>query len=193
MRKSFWIALAVLFVSIGAPNAHADTMSTFDVSGNALNTSGGSLGTCASFATCTFSGTLTIDVTGGTVTAADITFPGLAAFTDLGTSGPFGKTGLWELVEGNGSGLGAEALDLLFTTSEAPASLVGFTGGSILGIEVFAPATGPILYFNLIGAITPATTATPEPSSLMLMLGGLGALAFAAGQRRVGHSRPSTV
>jgi hypothetical protein len=80
MRKSLWIMLAMLLVAISAPNAHADSISTFDVSGTASATiaSGQSCG-----ASCTFSGTLTIDVTHGSVTAVAITFPGLAAFTDL--------------------------------------------------------------------------------------------------------------
>jgi hypothetical protein len=43
MRKSLWIILAVLFVAIAAPHAHADTSSSFTVAGDATNLSGATL------------------------------------------------------------------------------------------------------------------------------------------------------
>ena len=187
MRKAIWITVAVLSVVLWAQCAHADS---FEVSGTAINDSGGSLGTCAIRAICSFSGTLTIDVTGGTATAVDITFPGLASFTSLVLSTGFG-TSNWFIDVGNG-GAGI-ALLLDFTTTKTPGSLVGFTGGTIFGNTVFNVETGNIYYTINSGSIT-AATAAPEPGSLVLMLLGLGALAFATGRRRVWVSaRPSAV
>src|SRR5215469_6138425 len=61
--------------------------STFVVSGTANNVSGGTLGSCAKLAFCDFSGTLDIDVTGGSVTGWDITFPGLPDFNSITSQG----------------------------------------------------------------------------------------------------------
>ena len=178
MRKSFWLVLALL-VAGSAPHAHADS---FKVSGTALNISGGTLGTCASGVSCSFSGTLTVDVTTGMVTALDIMFPGLSAFDVL--TGSMGVGSTWEVFGSNSTP--SEGLELDFQTSKTPASLVGFTGGSILGKNVFIIG-GQNPYGIQGGSITPA----PEPSSLALIPIGLGALLLL--RKRMGQSRPSAV
>jgi PEP-CTERM motif len=182
MRRTLWIMLAVLLVAIGAPNAHADTISTFDVSGTASADAGQSCG-----ASCPFSGTLAVDVTSGAVTALDITFPGLAPFT---TAGLFLSTGIvstsnWVLEVSNSTN---DGLFLQFTTTMTPGSLVDFTGGSIFGLEVTGPpGNEPILTISS-GSISPATTATPEPSSVALMLLGVGSVFVM--RKRIGQGLP---
>jgi hypothetical protein len=185
MRKFLWTIFAILVATISAPYAQADTTSTFDVSGTALNDSTGILGSCASGATCAFSGTLTIDVTNGNLTAVDITFPGLASFTSPQFAGPE-FTSDWFIGVLNGSG--SDALTLFFTTTMTPGSLVDFTGGSIFGLFVLNATSAPE-YSDLSGSITPAPA--PEPTSLALISLGLGALLVM--RKRMGHSRSSVV
>jgi hypothetical protein len=191
MRKSLWIILTVLVLAIGAPYAQADTTSTFDVSGTALNDSTGILGSCASGATCAFSGTLTIDVTNGNLTAVDITFPGLASFTSTQFAEPSGTSDWFIGVLNSSSGPPClcDALTLFFTTTMTPGSLVDFTGGSIFGLFVLNNTTSAPEYSDLSGSITPAPA--PEPSSLAHIFLGLGALLVM--RKRMGHSRSSVV
>lgn len=183
MRKFLWTIFAILVAAISAPYAQADT---FDVSGTALNDSGGILGSCASGATCAFSGTLTIDVTNGNLTAVDITFPGLASFTNTQFSDSQGTNWFIGVLNASGSPCSAcDALTIFFTTT-IPGSLVDFTGGSITFGEVLKTPTSAPEYSDLSGSITPAV---PEPSSLALILLGLGALLVI----RMGHTRSSVV
>jgi hypothetical protein len=184
MRKFLWTIFAILVATISAPYAQADTTSTFDVSGTALNDSTGILGSCASGATCAFSGTLTIDVTSGNLTAVDITFPGLASFTSTQFAEPI-MTSDWFIGVLNSSG---DALTLNFTTTMTPGSLVDFTGGSVFGLFVLNATSAPE-YSDLSGSITPAPA--PEPTSLALISLGLGALLVM--RKRMGHSRSSVV
>ncbi len=178
MRKSLWVMLVVLFMAVCVPCAHADSISTFDVSGTATAVAGQSCGS-----SCAFSGTLTIDVTSGTLNAVDITFPGLASFTRLFFSSGF-LTSDWTIYAIN---TGEDALTLDFTTTNTPGSLVGFTGGSIFDGLVEEYAAGDDLYLDPTGSIT-APTATPEPSSVALMLFGVG-LMFVV-RKRLGQGLP---
>jgi len=68
-------------------------------------------------------------------------------------------------------------LNLLFTTAPHPGSLVGLTSGSIVGATSFVPSH----YNNLSGGITPV----PEPSSLLLLAGGIGWLVFGPPNRKL--------
>jgi hypothetical protein len=162
--------------------ARADTIEEFFIQdGTALNVSGGSLGSCAAGATCRFSGTMMVDVTSsedfpdGTVTALDISFPGVVPFGDIMSEPSIGST--WSVISGNGNG----PLSLDFTTTKSPASLVGFDGGSITGNSVEGREPGGpdvTLYVNISGDITPV----PEPFSLALL--GAGVLTLVQGLRR---------
>jgi hypothetical protein len=188
-RHLLWAAgLSLLGLVVCAPHAHADTITTFDVSGSATNITTGSLGSCGPGATCAFSGTLNIDVTSGTIAllgAVDITFPGVASFTKVLVSSPLSSgSSTWDLDVVN-NGMPADVLSLHFTTTHTPASLVGFTGGTILG-------AGSSVYTVSTGSITPAPTAASEPGSLVLMFLGLVALALTV-QRPTRHSRPLAV
>jgi hypothetical protein len=173
MLPSSRLLLPILLVSSVlalclAPSARADTVSTFDVSGSLVQ--GG-----------TFSGTLTIDVTSGTVTGLDITFPGLSAFNTLGYSEKIGPEAAspWFVIGVNDPNpfcLVCWYTWLEFTTMPTPGSLVGFTGGTIIDGSVAYVPTEDGLYRIAAGSITPAPTATPEPSSMLLLAGGLTGL-----------------
>jgi len=145
--------------------ARANTITTFLVSGTAENISGMTLDSCVYLARCAFSGMFTVDTTTGTVESSglDITFPGLPTFDTLDMSGP-AIIGGWGLVVLSSS----DGLGFIFTTPN-PSSLVGFTGGLInSGLD------GRLDYSIISGSITPA----PEPSSLVLLAGGIGLLVF---------------
>lgn len=178
MRKSVATFLAAAVLAACAPYSHADTVTTFEVSGTAFNISPMLPALCPFGDTtpCTFSGTLNVDVTAGKITAVDINFPEILPFDVVDSSGANGASD-WELVAGDGPS--GEELDLLFTTGSTPGSLVGFDGGSqILGTS--AGGTIDEAYFtNLTGHID-----VPEPASLVLMLAGLCASGLFALRRR---------
>ena len=125
-------------------------------------------GTCtpgAGFTGTTFSGTLTIDVTTGTVTGIDVSFQGLSAFTSIFGSAATG-TSDWEVIAEN-TGLNA-GLDLEFTTGHTPGSLVGFTGGPIVGNSVHT-TVGGTAYTITGGSLTPAVSDTGSTLGLLIL------------------------
>lgn len=152
--------------------ARADIINTFNVSGSAVNQTDSSVGSCGVGYACPFSGTLVVDVYEGTAPSANITFPGLSAFTPQGTSScsPLSRsrdTSDWELDACNSS---SDSLFLVFTTSETPGSLVGFEGGSV--VEAIVNSAGGVpIYGALSGSIAPAQFAAApvaEPSTFSL-------------------------
>jgi hypothetical protein len=150
---------AVAALSVAYP-AKANTITTFNVSG-----------TCtplAPFTGTTFGGTLTIDVTAGTVTAIDVSFQGLSPFNTILLSQPFG-TSDWVVTAGNGVSQTSHVLFLDFTTGHTPGSLVGFTGGTIFQGEVADALLQEDAYFPLNGSITAPASVPDEGSSLTLL------------------------
>lgn len=121
-----------------------------------------------------FSGTLT---TGGDyTTAVDITFPMVSPFTYISNSLPSGNS--WELTAYNTDG---QELDLTFSTTPTPGSLVGMTGGTIVSGQVLDIQSGGFpLFQGFSGAISPSLgSAVPEPCCLGLLALGFLALWFA--------------
>jgi hypothetical protein len=164
--------LAVLLLLWSPALALADTITTFAVSGTAENTSGRSLNSCAFLATCGFSGMFRVDTTIGTIESSgfNISLPGLAAFDSVTVSTQMGND--WGITVSNSTG---DGLSLAFTTAPLQGSLVGFTGGSIVGGQG-----------GVVGAYTPtggSITPVPEPSWLLPLEGGLGLLVFGLTRR----------
>jgi len=109
------------------------------------------------FTSTTYSGTLTIDVTAGTVTVMDVSFQGLSPYNTINDSGP-SSTSDWRITAVNADGV--YTLGLRFTTGHTPGSLVGFTGGTIIGDGVTNPDQPA--YEALNGSIT-AVVPAPLP------------------------------
>ena len=128
----------------------ANTITIFNVSGTCQPFLPGFTGT-------TYSGTLTIDVTTGTVTAMDVSFQGLSPYNTINDSGP-SSTSDWRITAVNADGV--YTLGLSFTTGHTPGSLVGVTGGTIIGDGVTNPDQPA--YEALNGSIT-AVVPAPLP------------------------------
>lgn len=180
MRKSLWIILTVL-LGTGAAIARADQI-TLDVSGSLVAVN--SPGTC-SVTGCTLGGDIVINNTTGAVISADITMsgesPSVGPFSTFGSVIP--SVGLTRLALTDSSG---NFIDLFFATPTV-GSLVGYDGGALdplTGVGVPPPAPPPTWLLTS-GALTPVTT--PEPSSLVFILAGIG-LVFVM-RKRIGHSR----
>jgi hypothetical protein len=160
IRCSLMFTAAAAFC---ANPAKANTITTFNVSGTTEP--------LAPFTGTTFSGTMTIDVTAGTLTAIDLSFQGLSPFNTINESVPFG-TFSWRVSAGNGD---MDLLTLLFETGHTPGSLVGFTGGfqDIFGLGVQDIGPHPRLDYDITGgSIFPSLTTPPVPdegSSLTLL------------------------
>ena len=156
-----WLLLS-LVSSLGTANANI-----FDVSGT-YPSSG------------TFSGILNIDVTAGTITAADITVSGFGQFNVIVGSAPCcpSLNLEWDLFVRNAVG---DETFLAFGTplAPSPASLVGFNGGHI-HFGSTAVVCGPFCLRTVVtsfsGEITPR--AVPAP---IVGAGLLPGLVFASG------------
>ena len=133
-------------------------------------------GTCTpsgTFTGTTFSGTLTIDVTTGMVTGIDVSFQGLSAFNVIFDSHAAG-TSDWEVIAAN---IHIDGLFLEFTTGHTPGSLVGLTGGSIVGNDVQL-TVGGTAYTITGGSLTPAAGVSDGGSTVSLL--GFALLGLAA-------------
>jgi hypothetical protein len=159
---------AALIALALAGAAKADSIKDFNLSGAAVNDSGMALGSCAAGATCSFSGTIMVDVTAGVFEALDITFPGLPALDTVHSSGAVvqGPTPSWSVTASDQ--LGSETLILGFLTSPSSGSLVSFDEGNLLGgsvVNVGQQFSSLDYIIQPGGDITPV----PEPSSLALL------------------------
>jgi hypothetical protein len=127
-------------------------------------------------------GTLTIDVTTGDVTAANLLLgePISAAVTEPGETGGT-SGGFAQPFSSLGPGNPFPVITLLFTTP----SLVGYSGGPLVSLAMlqggFASTyvPGGDTFALASGTLTPDTLTVPEPSTWALMLMGFTGLGFA--------------
>jgi len=87
----------------------------------------------------------------------DVRFQGLSPFTTINESNPSSSTSDWGMTAGSDESF---VLELSFTTGHTPGSLVGFTGGTIIGDGVTNPDQPA--YEALNGSIT-AVVPAPLP------------------------------
>ena len=193
MRKFLWAILAILVLALSAPYASADTTESFNFSGTFIDSFNGSN---------SVTGTFTLDLTNGTITAFDFTTPlttvdasnGFSA--SLFTFNGFDPNTPFVLLKFDCCGDEGDSLFLYFQTDLASFSGSTFFPGTfqvamgeftesilICGIVHETTCSGPegATGFFESGSATPITTA-PEPASLLLL--GSGLLGLAGIKRR---------
>jgi hypothetical protein len=159
MRKSSWIVLVVLFLTAGAPSVRADSYTaTFS-----CTTPCGSLPTA---------GPVTFPSPG----SIDVSYYGYSFPLHLG--GEFGDTYSWVAIN--------------TTTLISPLPTLSFdifdeTRGVDEYLVIFVPSDFTLLNSRESGTLVFSTIATPESSSLTLLLVGVGAL-VALWKRGIGPS-----
>ena len=181
MRKSLWIVLAIVLAAVAAPHAQADTV-TLDVSGSLK----AELGTAAcSSSGCTLGGEIVINNTTGAIISEDVTMSG-----ESPTVGPF-TTGIGGIEDLGGLTVlfiedpGGHQVGLFFSTPAA-GFLIGYNGGPL---SPSSAVFGGVAMWDLqSGALTPAVTPATEPSSVALMLLGVGLLFVM--RKRIGEGVP---
>jgi PEP-CTERM motif len=171
MMLRYGLGALAMAMAMGAPPARADVIRVFEATG--VFDDGVKLG-----------GTLTIDVTTGNVTAADLLLgePISAEVTGLGGKGV------------NGGGFSQMFLSLgpasplpLITLGFLTPSLVAYGGGPLASdaapqgalVSTYAPPSGAEFVDLASGTLTSSTLTVPEPSTWSMMLMGFAGLGFA--------------
>jgi hypothetical protein len=183
MRFKSLLQISALLIASALTSAFTLTAANaavvlFDVSGQATRASDASVQS--------FSGTIDIDTTAGTITAFSIQFPTDPVFTLVSFSAPHAGSG-WTLDSDEVGNFGlapgitaAYDLTLFFSTTNT-SSLVGFDGGTITGAGVNGTGLSLSNYSGLTGTIT---ADVPEPSSWAMMILGFAGLGFIAYRRK---------
>jgi hypothetical protein len=170
----FGLAALTLCVGLGlaSSSASADTITIFDINANILN--GPYEGTDV------ITGTMTIDTTTGEGLGLDVTVSGLAETFDL-FGGTCSSPNCTFIAPNPFTDYGELALG----------DTVGYTGGSLIPSSnppSNVPGTSYIdlgsVAYAISGTLTPETAATPEPSTIGLMMGVGVLMAFVAYRRR---------
>jgi hypothetical protein len=176
MRKSLWVILTVLFVGIGAPAAHADSLT--DGSINFTASSGGPIAT----------GSFVFDDTTNKITSYTVTWDGVLFNLQPLLSSFIVPLTLTEL-EAAGTWCGVASSASPPTGCFGPGEMTLSTFSYLVankgtGIYTINGAVAEGSYIVKATKVTP----TPEPSSVALMLAGIGALLVMrkrTGQRRI--------
>jgi hypothetical protein len=172
------LALIACFGSaLSVSMANADTIQIFDASGTFVD--GASL-----------SGTVTIDTTNGIVTASTlaVSAPDTLAF-DFVQFQQSNVSGIWELTFGT-TAAGLPNLNIGIATTGSADPLIGYTGGSVASIN--SPVMGGVsdIFYSSATQVSLTSgsftlpTATPEPTTLALLILGGAPLAFFGARRR---------
>jgi hypothetical protein len=163
MRKSLWFTLGFLFVAIGAPNAHADTLYTYTFTDNNPNFP-------------TFANTWTTRPIAAVTAETDIAAANLASYSATGS--------YWE-----GMGLSKVILDYAGIGAQDIFSPLGI---DLIQADYFAlgeySTPGTYTSSNTGDTLSVSAIQTPEPSTVALMLAGIGFLLVM--RKRIGQGLP---
>ena len=116
---------ATLITLVLGGSVRANTVKDFVATGTRQNVSGETLGSCAAGATGSFSGTMMVDVTSGTLETVPITLPGLLTF-DTTVPGSPHRLNRPNHESSNAENVKDQRLILNFTTTHVLASPGGF-------------------------------------------------------------------
>ena len=170
---------------IGAANAN--TLITFNVTGSFASDEYDPPGPPLPPTPIPLSGTLTIDVSNGSIAAADLTIPGFAPLTviDSQFTSP-NSTGLLYQLNVSATNGDSGYIDLIYPNDQSDPLI----GHSIINIDQgeFTTTSG-LIPFGLTGDIA----ATPLPAALPLLASGLGALGLLGWRRKRKAQRPPFV
>lgn len=195
MRKSLWVILTVL-LGAGAGIVRADSI-TLDVSASLSPINGAS----CSASGCTLSGSLVVDSTTGALVSADVKMSGetplVSPFTvPMGTLFDAALPGGFNIMICNpdfclGGDLSPSAEKILQNALQNnPNSFENIASNILFEIQTTeAGETGNVKeeWVSTIGTLT-SPTVTPEPSSLCLILAGIGLVLVM--RKRTGQNLP---
>jgi len=172
MYRRIGLAASFMFaLTVGVANA-----TTFDLSGQLISID----------PALPLNGPLTgtVTVTGGSVTAADVSYSlgGLSPFNGVFSSGP--DTGnRWDLTLFSGSG---DLLGLVLSLTPPAATLLGYAGGGFEIASLLDPKCNnySCQLSSSQGSLTTGPVTTPLPAALPLFSTGLGAMALLGWRRK---------
>jgi hypothetical protein len=186
MRKSLWIMLAVLILAVAAPMAHADTFS-FSFSNTIGNTPGTVTGTLTFTGTGTFTGQAATAITLTSTPSAYTSQLPISDFTVSEIANSFSAVG-GVITAAN---LNLEWTDgTTFTDTLGLQSTVGNANALLTGpVPTGFPFTATTENIDGLSGVTFTDISTvPEPSSVALMLLGVGLLLVL--RKRIGQGLP---
>lgn len=165
-RLKYLCVTCVLALTVGAANAN--TFTTFDASGTFDSPSSG----------INLYGSITVDVTVGSITGLSLNVTGFDPFNILFSNGSN------PLIAKSSAAVLNEQDYLYLTFSQ---SLIGYTGGQIASghtVKVLEPCTGCDFHTLFSGSFTAQVSTTPLPAALPLFATGLGAMGLLGWRRK---------
>ena len=183
MRKSLWvIPIALLFATIiGAPASHAGSI-TYKISDTASGRIGGTSFTDALVTIAFMGNTSNVHVSGGAGNFLNVLGTATVTISGIGTFSFTDPVGVDAFQGGNGVPPVAEMVDfsdatVIFGTANSAFAAYGLTtaigpltGNAFTDFDMYRTTDGLLIFSGAIGGDSTftATTATTEPSSLLL-------------------------